>query len=525
MTNFSRNFSSNRRGKAVDALLRSPFNVLHCLLCIAALTLGFRLSREALLVVGSHKPSLDTLKSIRKAYTDTGSHSEVALGFPYVKDDRRNLTSHVLLRTPSSVELKSSRVHVGRHEILIRSWPHPDPLHTFLADQLLSHIQDEQRRTYALKERKQLLVITTTHVRTFQALHLTGLIHTLCAIPSPLIWIVVEAGGVSSETAALLVNSQLSYHHLGIDVNTLDDRNLQQVETLLRLKGLRFIEEQQLDGVVLFADDSNTYSFDYFEEAQRVDWIGIFSFGVLSPPSLSGLSKENANPIQDGFMLSKATLAEQGLDDSDSTRVLDTSLRGAISSFQDEGSRPILALPLETPVCNSSGHIIGWYSPSPLRNNGSGMGLEWTAFALNARIFWKDYERPTWIKDWAETLGKNQSLIESPLAFVKDTSFVQPLGNCGKDVLMWWLRVEARVDSKFPSRWTISPPLDVVVPSKRTPWPEAHLASSPPPPSKPPPVLGNEHMSIRVKDMKGGRGKQRLYPAKHDRSKKVSAQV
>lgn len=40
--------------------------------------------------------------------------------------------------------------------------------------------------------------------------------------------------------------------------------------------------------------------------------------------------------------------------------------------------------------------------------------------------------------------------IESPLSLLKDQSMVEPLGNCGRQVLVWWLRVEARSDSKFP---------------------------------------------------------------------------
>eukprot|EP00250_Pteridium_aquilinum_P002718 c12942_g1_i1 orf=198-347(+) len=45
-----------------------------------------------------------------------------------------------------------------------------------------------------LKERRQLLVVTLTYVCTFQAVHSSGLVHSLGLIPGPLIWIVVEAG-------------------------------------------------------------------------------------------------------------------------------------------------------------------------------------------------------------------------------------------------------------------------------------------------------------------------------------------
>jgi hypothetical protein len=62
---------------------------------------------------------------------------------------------------------------------------------------------------------RNLLVVTPTFSRTFQALHLMSLIHTLRNVPGPLTWIVIEAGGVSNETHALLLDSCLPFHHLG----------------------------------------------------------------------------------------------------------------------------------------------------------------------------------------------------------------------------------------------------------------------------------------------------------------------
>jgi hypothetical protein len=63
--------------------------------------------------------------------------------------------------------------------------------------------------------RRNLLVVTPTFSRTFQALHLMSLIHTLRNVPRPLTWIVIEAGGASDETHSLLMDSRLPFHHLG----------------------------------------------------------------------------------------------------------------------------------------------------------------------------------------------------------------------------------------------------------------------------------------------------------------------
>lgn len=462
-------------------------------------------------MVGSYKPLHAILpKTIKNTHTDAGNPTEVS----YVKDNPRSLTLLTQPKTTPSVEKKSSRVHVGRHEILVRSWPHPDPMQTLSAHQLLVHVQNEQHRMYGLKEQKQLLVITLTYVRTFQAVHLNGLVHTLRAVSGPLIWIVVEAGGVSKETAALLGSSQLSFYHLGFhEVINAESKHIDQLEARLRLEGLRFIGEQQLDGIVVFADESSTYSLDFFDEVQKVKWIGFCSVGLLSTLSRAGLSEESIEIVD--HQSSEANM-EQRLNGSNAAK----------SSSVEESIVPNLALPFQTPVCNSSGHIIGWYLPhhSVLTQGANRVdGLKWTGFALSARILWKEYKKPWWIKSWTELFGGDLSAFRTPLAFVVDASFVEPMGSCGQDVYLWWVRVEARGDSKFPSRWVIRPPLDVVVPSKRTPWPEA-VVGSPPPPRQFPPSIAviNQHAKRRSKGAKGVKAKRGSHSAKQGREVLIS---
>ena len=77
--------------------------------------------------------------------------------------------------------------------------------------------------------------------------------------------------------------------------------------------------------------------------------------------------------------------------------------------------------------------------------------LEWAGFVLNSKLLWKDLDdKPEWIKDLEVFDGVDD--IESPLYLLGDTSVVEPLGSCGRQVLLWWLRVEARTDSKFPAQ-------------------------------------------------------------------------
>lgn len=189
------------------------------------------------------------------------------------------------------------------------------------------------------------------------------------------------------------------------------------------------MRERRLDGIVMFADDSNMHSMEMFDEIQSVKWMGAYSVGILAH---SGNSEIGVKPEE-------------------------------IDVGEEKKNSP---LPIQGPACNSSGHLIGWHTFNSLPYAGKsatlvGDGamvlprkLEWAGFVLNSRLVWKDTEeKPDWVRD-LDTVDKGEE-IESPLALVKDASFVEPLGSCGKKVLLWWLRVEARADSKFPPGWDL----------------------------------------------------------------------
>ena len=240
MTKVNRNRSFGRQGivsseKTIDRVNIFRF-FFHLLLCVASLTLGFQLSREGFLIVVPFKIHhgaffSTSVQKIQILSNGTGS------SFVDVRNEEQNSTVSLL---QSSVGVKSSRVHVGRHEILIRPWPHPDPQQAIAAHHIMDIVQGEQRRIYGREEKKQLLIITPTYVHTFQTVYLNCLIHTLRLVSSPLIWIVVEAGGISNETEDLLSGSQLSYHHLALEIPM--PEHLEQrmnLEMKLRVEGLR----------------------------------------------------------------------------------------------------------------------------------------------------------------------------------------------------------------------------------------------------------------------------------------------
>lgn len=185
----------------------------------------------------------------------------------------------------------------------------------------------------------------------------------------------------------------------------------------------RVVKERMLDGIVLFSDDSNMHSMELFDEVQKVKWMGALSVGILVHSGNPKLMPEN-EPTE-----------------------------------EEKQNAP---LPIQGPACNSSGHLIGWHTFNSLPYADKSatlvgevgtvlpMKLEWSGFVLNSRVLWEEVEgKPDWVRN-LDDVGKDGEDIESPLALLKDPSFIEPLGNCGKKVLLWWLRAEARADSKFP---------------------------------------------------------------------------
>lgn len=265
-------------------------------------------------------------------------------------------------------------------------------------------------------------------------------------LPYDLTWIVVEAGGVTNETAGILESSRLPFLHIPfLEKMPLRWADRNRMEARMRLHALRVVKERMLDGILVFADDSNMHSMELFDEVQKVKWMGAISIGILVH---SGNSK----------LLSEKQPAEEEKQNS--------------------------ALPIQGPACNSSGHLVGWHTFNSVPYTDKSavlvgevgavlpMKLEWSGFVLNSRLLWKEVEgKPDWVRN-LDDVGKDGEEIESPLALLKNPSFVEPLGNCGKKVLLWWLRAEARADSKFPPGWIIDPPLEIIVPAKRTPWPQ-----------------------------------------------------
>ncbi|KAE8665769.1 putative beta-1,4-xylosyltransferase IRX14H [Hibiscus syriacus] len=402
-----------------DSGVKSPAgtfrSILHCLCCLICLVLGFHFSRLVLFMFS----------------TPTNFYTSP---FRSTAELTKSLGAHSLLSTNpvNDVELPllnktgmNSRVVVGRHGIRVRQWPHPNPIEVMKAHRIIERVQREQRLQFGVKDPRKVIVITPTYVRTFQALHLTGLMHSLMLVPYGLVWIVVEAGGVSNETASLIAKSGLQTIHAGFNQRMPNSRDGRaKLESQMRLRALRIVREMKLDGIIVFADDSNVHNMELFDEIQNLKWFGAVSIGIL-------VKMANADEKADR------------------------------KNNEDENHR----FPVQGPICNAPGMLTGWYAGETGvyigdRATLSPTKFEWCGFVLNSRLLRKDGgEKPDWIKD-IDTLDDD---IDSPLDLVKDHSMVEPLGSCGRRVLVWWLRVEAHADSKFPPRIAREMKLDGII--------------------------------------------------------------
>ncbi|KAJ3679128.1 hypothetical protein LUZ60_017139 [Juncus effusus] len=344
------------------------------------------------------------------------------------------------------------RPTTGRHAILVRPYPHPNPIETLKAHRILSSVQSEQRRLHISPNLpsppRTFLVITPTYSRTFQTLHLSSLAHALLILPFNFTWIVLEPRGSVNDTAAVLARfPRMNVLRLRFD-GVMPDKwaPRRRVEAQMRLLALREIRERRLEGIIVFLDESNIHTMEFFDEAQKVKRIGLASVGIL---------------VHGGPGLGKDDDEEQ-----------------EIEIEEEKKGKSKLGFPVIGPVCNKSGHFIGFHSFNSSNYTGKiaefvgeeGLVLpsriEWAGFVMDSKVLWD--ERLDLVRAF------NAGEIDSPLDFVKDPSFIEPIGDCSESrkVLVWWNRVETRPGIKYPTRWVIEKPLENVVLARITPWPK-----------------------------------------------------
>ena len=190
--------------------------LIHAVFCALSLFVGFRVSRVLfVLLVASPNPNLHLKNIIMESSPAPPSPDPT---------------------------VRKSGVVVGRHGILIRPWPHPNPAEVMKAHQILRRVQQEQRLLYGLKNNRRIIAVTPTYVRTFQAVHLAGVMNSLMVVPYEVTWIVVEAGGAATDETAAIFR-----HRKGLDIiHTAFPEDMatiwaerHRMETRMRLHALR----------------------------------------------------------------------------------------------------------------------------------------------------------------------------------------------------------------------------------------------------------------------------------------------
>lgn len=205
-----------------------------------------------------------------------------------------------------------------------------------------------------------------------------------------------------------------------------------------------------MEGLVTFADDSCVLSKSFFDEVQGVKWVGALSVGV-------GIHDQIAQPLEKEKWPKK---------------VQEKKRRGLLEEKR-------LKLPVQSPVCNENRKLIGWHTYphyphdfleglpeySSLGESRERAPMLWLGFVLNSRILWEPsggenggeidgFGVPSWIRpfqEWVGVKGGKEGKADLLKRLVRNESQVEPLGKCGRILTAWWLKADARFDSKYPN--------------------------------------------------------------------------
>ncbi|XP_031490881.1 probable beta-1,4-xylosyltransferase IRX9H [Nymphaea colorata] len=254
---------------------------------------------------------------------------------------------------------------------------------------------------------KLLIVVTPTYNRAFQAYYLGRLGHTLRLVPPPLLWVVVEMGAASRETADILRRTGVMYRHLVCTKNMSDikDRGVHQ-----RNLAIEHIRKHELDGVVYFADDDNVYSLELFQKLRDIRRFGTWPVAMLAQNKASTI--------------------------------------------------------LEGPVC-SGRRVVGWHTNEKSKRLRR-FHVDMSGFAFNSTILWAP-ER--WHRLEPEPIRQLDTVKEGfqettfIAQLVEDESQMEGLPDSCSKIMAWHLHVENGV-LEYPRGWRLKHNLDAVVPIK-----------------------------------------------------------
>ena len=207
---------------------------------------------------------------------------------------------------------------------------------------------------------------------------------------------------------------------------------------------------------MVFADPAgSTYTQDFFDQAQRVEWIGAFrtrplpysdmvrSINMMKPRNSRRSGARLISTEDDGIG------SVFGGDGDDVNVAINATMRSSRNLWWPQGSSalPADAVTMQPGIGEEEEEeeeeVIGWYYYAGGRHSRhQEVGSEWSAIALNARLLWREDQeedgtqnhhrrgssvKPWWIKGWHDISNGGRE-IRVPLDLVKDSSFIESLG-------------------------------------------------------------------------------------------------
>lgn len=256
--------------------------------------------------------------------------------------------------------------------------------------------------------KKQLIIVTPTYNRAFQAYYLNRLGQLLRLVKPPLLWIVVEEKSASFETAEMLRKTGVMYRHLVTTINSssVKDRGVYQ-----RNAALEHIERHKLDGIVYFADDDNVYTLELLENLRSISRFGTWPVAMLAP------SKNKAI--------------------------------------------------MEGPVCNGR-QVIGWHTNEKSKKLRR-FHVDMSGFAFNSTILWdpkrwrRPFSKPIRQLDTVKEGFQETTFIEQVVEDEHQMEAVPP--GCSM-IQNWHLHLDTR-NLVYPKGWLLEKNLDVILPIQR----------------------------------------------------------
>ncbi|KAH1096953.1 hypothetical protein J1N35_013874 [Gossypium stocksii] len=282
-----------------------------------------------------------------------------------------------------------------------------DQIVTSVSLSVNTKLLEPKESTDIIEPLKQLIVVTPTYNRGFQAYFLNRLGQVLRLVKPPLVWIVVEEKAASHETAEILRKTGVMYRHVlcAFNSSSVKDPRVHQ-----RNAALEHIERHKLDGIVFFADDDNVYTLELFESLRTISRFGTWPVAMLAQ------SKNKAI--------------------------------------------------LEGPVCNAS-QVIGWHTNDKSKRLRR-FYVDMSGFAFNSSILWdpkrwaRPFSNPIQQLDTMKEGFQESTFIEQ---VVEDESQMEGIPDGCSRIMNWHLHLDT--DNLFyPKGWLLEKNLEVILPIK-----------------------------------------------------------